>query len=44
MSTWPELTSQATMDWQQIFSVRTGRTLQTVLDMYPDVFKDDLGQ
>ena len=31
------------LDWQQIFSVRTGRTLQTVLDKYPDVFKDDLG-
>ena len=31
------------LDWQQIFSVRTGRTLQTVLDKYPNVFNDDLG-
>ena len=31
------------MDWQQIFSVRTGRTLQTVLDKYSVVFKDNLG-
>ena len=30
------------MNWQ-IFSVRTGRTLQTVLDKYSDVFKDNLG-
>ena len=31
------------LDWQQIFSIRTGRMLQTVLDKYPNVFKDDLG-
>ena len=31
------------LDWQQIFSIRTGRMLQKVLDKYPNVFKDDLG-
>jgi hypothetical protein len=31
------------LDWHQIFSVRTDRTVQSVLDKYPDVFKDDLG-
>ena len=31
------------LDWQKIFSVKSERTLQTVLDKYPDVFKDDLG-
>ena len=31
------------LDWQRIFSIRTGRTLQSILDKYPDVFKDDLG-
>ena len=31
------------LDWHRIFSVRTGHTLQNVLDKYPDVFKDDLG-
>ena len=31
------------LDWHRIFSVRTDRTLQSVLDRYPDVFKDDLG-
>ena len=31
------------LDWHRILSVRTGCTLQSILDKYPDGFKDDLG-
>ena len=38
-----EWLSTLRLDWQKIFQVRRQRSLQEVLDMYSEVFEDNLG-